>query len=90
MTMKKALLFIVAVVIIFNSTGFFATGQDSLLETEALSVVHASDEVDNGAFDADSAHVAGMEADNPISMTHFTMLISLMILIPLIVNKSNQ
>ncbi len=90
--MKKAsLLFIVTAVIIFNSVGFFAIGQDSLPKEENLSVVvHASNEVGNSSFDAVGASVAGIDADDPISMTHFTILVSSLILMLLIVNKASR
>jgi hypothetical protein len=91
MTMKKALLLVtIAAVIIFNSVGFFAIGQDSPPEKENLSVVHVSTEVDNSSFDAGSASGDGMEANNPISVTHFTILVSSLILILLIGSQASR
>lgn len=89
--MKKAFLLVtIATLIIFNSAGFFAIGQDSPLEKEKLSVASASNEVGNSSFDAGSASGAGMEADNPISVTHFTILVSSLILMLLIGSKSSR
>ena len=91
MTMKKALLlFIVAIAIIFNSVGFFAIGQDRLPEKQDQSMLHISDETGYIAIDAAGASVAGIEADSPLSIAHFTLLLSSLIIMLLIVNKSNQ
>jgi hypothetical protein len=91
MTMKKALLLVtIAAVIIFTSAGFFAIGQDNLPEKEKLSAVHASNEVGNSSFGAGSASGDSMEADNPISVIDFAILVPSLILVLLIGSQTSR
>jgi hypothetical protein len=93
MMMKKALIiFIFAVVFLFNTVGFFSISQDNLLEGDNISLVYAFyDESGNTFTDiGNEAANAGVAAKNPISKSSFAILGSALIMMLLIKSKDSH
>ncbi len=92
MIMKKAtIIFVFAVVFLFNSMGFLNFSQDNLIDKDNISVAYASNTNISGHFAGTSNGTdSGTETKNPISKTSFLILGASLVMMILIKSKASH